>query len=37
MSSPQEYELDDIDRHIIAALKADGRATNQKMARSLRI
>jgi Lrp/AsnC family transcriptional regulator for asnA, asnC and gidA len=37
MSSPQEYELDDIDRQIIAALKADGRATNQKMARSLRI
>ena len=37
MSSPQEYELDDIDRHIIAALKADGRATNQKIARSLRI
>jgi len=37
MSGPQEYELDDIDRHIIAALKADGRATNQKMARSLRI
>lgn len=37
MSNPQEYELDDIDRHIIAALKADGRATNQKMARSLRI
>jgi Lrp/AsnC family transcriptional regulator, leucine-responsive regulatory protein len=37
MSSPQDYELDDIDRHIIAALKADGRATNQKMARSLRI
>jgi len=37
MSSPQEYELDDIDRHIIAALKADGRATNQKVARSLRI
>jgi Lrp/AsnC family transcriptional regulator, leucine-responsive regulatory protein len=32
-----DYELDDIDRHIIAALKADGRATNQKIARSLRI
>ncbi len=31
------YELDDIDRHIIAALKADGRATNQKIARSLKI
>ena len=29
MSSPQEYELDDIDRHIIAALKADVRATNE--------
>jgi Lrp/AsnC family transcriptional regulator, leucine-responsive regulatory protein len=37
MSSAQTYELDDIDRHIIAALKADGRATNQKIARSLRI
>ena len=32
-----DYELDDIDRHIIAALKTDGRATNQKIARSLRI
>ena len=31
------YELDDIDRHIIAALKVDGRATNQKIARSLKI
>ncbi len=31
------YELDDIDRHIISALKADGRATNQKIARSLKI
>ena len=37
MSSTQEYELDELDRHIIAALKADGRATNQKIARSLRI
>jgi len=37
MSSAAGYELDDIDRHIIAALKADGRATNQKIARSLRI
>jgi Lrp/AsnC family transcriptional regulator, leucine-responsive regulatory protein len=37
MSSAQTYELDEIDRHIIAALKADGRATNQKIARSLRI
>jgi len=37
MSSAQTYELDDIDRHIIAALKVDGRATNQKIARSLRI
>lgn len=31
------YELDEIDRRIIAALKADGRATNQRIARSLRI
>lgn len=31
------YELDDIDRKIIAALKADGRATNQRIARTLRI
>jgi Lrp/AsnC family leucine-responsive transcriptional regulator len=31
------YELDDIDRRIIAALKADGRATKQRIARSLRI
>jgi Lrp/AsnC family transcriptional regulator for asnA, asnC and gidA len=37
MSAAQTYELDDIDRHIIAALKADGRATNQKIARSLKI
>lgn len=37
MSAAQEYQLDEIDRHIIAALKADGRATNQKIARSLRI
>jgi Lrp/AsnC family transcriptional regulator, leucine-responsive regulatory protein len=33
----QEYELDDIDRRIIAALRIDGRATNQRIARSLRI
>jgi len=32
-----EYQLDEIDRRIIAALKADGRATNQRIARSLRI
>jgi Lrp/AsnC family transcriptional regulator for asnA, asnC and gidA len=32
-----EYQLDDVDRRIIAALKADGRATNQRIARSLRI
>ncbi|HTT42795.1 MAG TPA: AsnC family transcriptional regulator [Steroidobacteraceae bacterium] len=32
-----EYELDEVDRHIIAALQADGRATNQKIARSLKI
>ena len=31
------YELDDIDRKIIAALKVDGRATNQRIARSLKI
>jgi Lrp/AsnC family leucine-responsive transcriptional regulator len=37
MSSTDEYELDDIDRHIIAALQADGRATNQKIARNLKI
>jgi Lrp/AsnC family transcriptional regulator for asnA, asnC and gidA len=37
MSAAQTYELDDIDRHIIAALKSDGRATNQKIARSLKI
>ena len=32
-----ESQLDEIDRRIIAALKADGRATNQRIARSLRI
>ena len=32
-----DYRLDDIDRKIIAALKADGRATNQQIARSLKI
>jgi Lrp/AsnC family transcriptional regulator for asnA, asnC and gidA len=37
MSAAPEYELDELDRHIIAALKADGRATNQKIARSLHI
>ena len=37
MSAQPEYELDDVDRHIIGALKVDGRATNQKIARSLRI
>jgi Lrp/AsnC family transcriptional regulator for asnA, asnC and gidA len=37
MSAAPEYELDEVDRHIIAALKADGRATNQKIARSLQI
>jgi Lrp/AsnC family leucine-responsive transcriptional regulator len=35
-AAPQ-YELDDIDRRIIAALKSDGRATNQRIARSLHI
>src|SRR5256714_8156914 len=33
----QQYRLDDIDRRIIAALRSDGRATNQRIARSLRI
>jgi Lrp/AsnC family transcriptional regulator, leucine-responsive regulatory protein len=37
MSAAPEYELDEVDRRIIAALKADGRATNQKIARSLQI
>src|SRR5580700_933458 len=37
MSTAPEYELDELDRRIIAALKADGRATNQKIARSLHI
>jgi Lrp/AsnC family transcriptional regulator, leucine-responsive regulatory protein len=38
MSAAQpEYQLDEVDRRIIAALKADGRATNQRIARSLRI
>jgi Lrp/AsnC family transcriptional regulator, leucine-responsive regulatory protein len=36
-STNQDYELDDIDRRIIAALKADGRATNQRIARALKI
>jgi Lrp/AsnC family transcriptional regulator, leucine-responsive regulatory protein len=36
-STNQDYELDDIDRRIIAALKADGRATNQRIARTLKI
>lgn len=31
------YDLDDTDRNIIAMLKADGRATNQQIARSLKI
>jgi len=33
----QPYRLDDVDRRIIAALRTDGRATNQRIARSLRI
>jgi Lrp/AsnC family transcriptional regulator, leucine-responsive regulatory protein len=33
----EDYELDDIDRRIIAALKADGRMTNERIARSLKI
>ena len=36
-STNQDYELDDIDRRIIAAMKADGRATNQRIARTLKI
>jgi Lrp/AsnC family leucine-responsive transcriptional regulator len=31
------YELDQLDLEIIAALKADGRATNQQISRSLKI
>jgi Lrp/AsnC family transcriptional regulator for asnA, asnC and gidA len=31
------YELDDLDREIIAALRVDGRATNQQIAGSLKI
>ena len=31
------YELDELDQKIITALKADGRATNQKIARSLKV
>ena len=31
------YELDELDHKIIATLKADGRATNQKIARSLTV
>jgi len=37
MSAGSDYELDEVDRHIIAALQADGRATNQRIARSLKI
>lgn len=33
----EPYELDDVDHKIIAALKADGRATNQRIARTLKI
>ena len=33
----QQYELDDLDRRIIAVLKSDGRATHQRIARNLRI
>jgi Lrp/AsnC family transcriptional regulator, leucine-responsive regulatory protein len=31
------YEIDGVDRKIIAALKADGRATNQQIAQSLKM
>ena len=34
---PVRHELDEIDRKIILALKADGRATNQQIAQSLQI
>ena len=37
MSAGSDYELDEVDRLIIAALQADGRATNQRIARSLKI
>jgi Lrp/AsnC family transcriptional regulator, leucine-responsive regulatory protein len=37
MSAGANYELDEVDRQIIAALQADGRATNQRIARSLKI
>jgi Lrp/AsnC family transcriptional regulator, leucine-responsive regulatory protein len=37
MAAATEYQLDEVDRRIIAALKVDGRATNQRIARSLRI
>ena len=37
MSAGTDYELDEVDRQIIAALQADGRATNQRIARSLKI
>jgi Lrp/AsnC family transcriptional regulator, leucine-responsive regulatory protein len=37
MSTAADYELDEVDRQIIAALQADGRATNQRIARSLKI
>ena len=37
MSAGADYELDEVDRQIIAALQVDGRATNQKIARSLKI
>jgi Lrp/AsnC family transcriptional regulator, leucine-responsive regulatory protein len=36
-SSAPRHELDEIDRKIILALKADGRATNQEIAESLGI
>ena len=32
-----DYELDETDHKIIAALKADGRATNQRIARNLKL
>ena len=31
------YELDELDHKIVAVLKADGRATNQRIARKLKI
>jgi len=38
IAPPEElYAIDDVDRRIIALLRANGRATNQQIARSLKI